>query len=847
MAEAVAEKTQQKLVTLTIDDRQISVAPGTWVVDAAKRGGIDIPVFCYHPKMEPVGMCRMCLVEVGRPAIDRATGKAVLDADGKPQIQFGAKLETGCTLPVNEGMVVRGYSDKVKEGRKEVLEFLLTSHPLDCPICDKGGECPLQNLTMNFGPGQSRYIYDEKIRLDKHVPLGELIFLDRERCIQCARCTRFQSEVVDDPVIGFSERGRALEIVTFSEPGFDSYWSGNTTDICPVGALTTADFRFGARPWELKAVASICTDCAVNCNTTLNTRRDPDAGGRQVVKRVMPRQNEMVNEIWLCDKGRFGYHFTDAGNRISQPLVRKDGALKPATWDEAFAAVADKVKKAGGKLVSLAGGRLTNEDYFNIKKFSDAAKGQSLLNSQMAGGDMVASVGLGQGNNLGELGPGSAILVIASDLEEEAPLWWLRVKQAAERGATLIVANPRRTKLDRFAKHVIRYNYGEEAAALHAMLDSFSPKRPDQPESVKKLLRDNALKAAAQEISGAENLVVFYGSEGTDLAASHSLASAAANLLIATGHVGRANNGLVAVWDKGNAQGAWDVGLRPAADLAAALKEAAVLYVVGADPSGDDPALAAAVDAAQFVVVQELALTKTAQAADVVLPAQAFTEREGSYTSGERRVQRFYPAVPPLEGTRADFAITAQIASALGLKLEQKLAPKIFAQLAESNEAYKGLDYLKLAEVTEQWPIIGREDVYYGGTTYDNSQGLGVQLNSAAERGQSPVLSFEAPFEREPLKDGLLAVPVSRLYDRGNTITKSTLLHHRLDAPQIVLNPEDAEKLGLEMGSSAKVALNGVTATVVAHIDNSLPKGTVLIPRSMGLPINGPVALKVEA
>lgn len=845
MAEAIATKTEPKLITLTIDDKSVSVNPGTYVVDAAKQAGIDIPVFCYHPKMEPVGMCRMCLVEIGRPMIDRATGQPMVEEDGSPKIQFGPKLETGCTIPVSEGMVVRGYTEKVKEARDEVLEFLLTSHPLDCPICDKGGECPLQNLTMNFGPGQSRYIYDEKKHLAKHVPLGDLIFLDRERCIQCARCTRFENEIVDDPVIGFSQRGRSLEIVTFSEPGFDSYWSGNTTDICPVGALTTADFRFGARPWELKPVASICTHCPVNCNTTLNTRREAKAGGQPVVKRVMPRQNEWVNEIWLCDKGRFAYHYTEAQNRITQPLMRKGANLEPVSWDEALAAVADKVRKAGNKVVTVAGGRLTNEDYFAIKQFSDKAKNPAILYSQMAGGDLVAQVGLGSGSNLADLGAGSAILVIASDLEEEAPLWWLRVKQAAERGATLIVANPRRTKLDRYTSHIIHYGVGEEAAVLHAMLDSFSPKRPDQAESVKKLLRDDALKAAAEKVQQAENLVVFYGSEGTDLAASTALASAAANLLIATGHVGRANNGLVAVWDKGNAQGAWDQGLRPSITLADQMKGAAVLYVVGADPAGDDAQLAMAVDGAQFVVVQELALTKTAQAADVVLPAQAFTEREGTYTSGERRVQRFYPAVPAVPGTRPDFTITAQIAAVLGVNIEQQLESLAFKQLAAATEDYKDLDYGKLAEVREQWPIIGRSDVYYGGTTYDNKQGLGVQLSSAAERGHSPALAFN-PLQERAAVDGLVAIPVSRLYDRGNTILPSKLLSARLEAPQVVLSPEDAEALKLEMGKAAKLTVNGAVSPVTVQIDNSLPKGTALIPRSLGIAINGPTPIKVQ-
>src|SRR3990172_6719821 len=286
-----------KLVSLTIDGKQVTVTEGTLIVNAAKKAGVDIPVFCYHPKMEPVGMCRVCLVEVGRPVVDRASGETPREPDGSPKIQYFPKLETACTTPVSEGMVVVGTSQNAKAGREDILEFLLTSHPLDCPICDKGGECPLQNLTMGYGPGTSRYLYAEKKHLAKNVPLGELIYLDRERCIQCARCVRFPSEVVDDPVIGFHQRGRSLEIVTFSEPGFDSHFSGNTTDICPVGALTTADFRFGARPWEMNSAASICSQCPVGCNIVFNVRREAKADGQVVVKRVMPRQNEAVNEI----------------------------------------------------------------------------------------------------------------------------------------------------------------------------------------------------------------------------------------------------------------------------------------------------------------------------------------------------------------------------------------------------------------------------------------------------------------------------------------------------------------------------------------------------------------------
>src|SRR5262245_1749777 len=402
-----------KQVTLTIDGKQVTVPDGTGLADAAKMVGIDIPVFCHHPKLEPVGMCRMCLVEIGRPMRDRATGQFVME-NGAPKIQFMPKLETACTNKVEEGMVVLTQSDKAKIGQKSTVEFLLTSHPLDCPICDKGGECPLQNLTMAHGPGKSRFLFDEKLRLGKHVPLGDLIFLDQERCIQCARCIRFQDEIVGDSVIGFDERARATKIVSFSDPGFDSIFSGNTTDICPVGALTTADFRFEARPWELGSQASICTQCPVGCNITLNTRREARANGDVVVKRIMPRQNEEVNEIWICDKGRFAHHYTDSKKRLTEPSIRKDNKLTRASWADATKLAADNFLKAKKDFVILASGRLANEDLFNLKSLAEGSEGSIYLYSQMAGGELTSLVGVSEGTNFGTMGAGSTIVVVAS-------------------------------------------------------------------------------------------------------------------------------------------------------------------------------------------------------------------------------------------------------------------------------------------------------------------------------------------------------------------------------------------------------------------------------------------------
>lgn len=837
----MAEQVKEKLVTLTIDNIEVSVPEGTVVVDAAKVAGIDIPVFCYHPKMEPVGMCRMCLVDVGMPMRDRATGEAVLDGDGAPKIQFGRTLVTGCTQVVSEGMVVVGYSEKVQKARKDILEFLLTSHPLDCPICDKGGECPLQNLTMAHGPGTSRFNYDEKKHNLKHVPLGDLIFLDRERCIHCARCTRFQDEVVDDPVIGFFNRGRGLEIRTYSDPGFDSYWSGNTTDICPVGALTTADFRFSARPWEMLESASVCNHCPVGCNLTLNTRREAKSGGALVVKRVMPRQNELVNETWICDKGRFGYHFSDADNRLSEPMVRKNGTLTPVSWDEALDLVAEKFQAAGSGLLTLASGRLSNEDYFNLGQMTGIAGGKTALYSEMMGGDLTAKVGVGQGTNLADLGEGDAILVVASDLEEEAPLYWLRVKQAAERGAALIVANPRPTKLDDKANFSLRYAYGQEAAVVLAL----SPKPSDD---VKALANDEAVKEAAKVFAEAENAVVLFGSEGIGLTGSDALSKACANLLVATGHTGKANNGLIGVWDKGNVQGAWDLGFKPSASLMDDIKSAKAAYLVGVDPAAYDPAFETALKDAEFVVVQELHDSETVKLADVVLPAQGFTEREGSLTNGERRVQRFYPAVPPVTGTKADFTIAAEIAGRMGKELEAASAVMVFVQLVGKFADYADLDYQALAEVSEQWPIMGREDLFYGGTSYANKQGMGVQLansqlDNTAGRGES--ISLE-PFAvtAAHAADGLLAVPVTRLYDQGSSLKQAEVLHPRLPEPFIVLSEADAARL--ELDDSAKAAVAGDRFVVAVKVDENLPQGIVLVPRRMGLPLNVPGPITVE-
>jgi len=634
-----------KDITLTIDGKEVSVPAGTLVVDAARKVGIDIPVFCYHPKMEPVGMCRQCLVEIGRPAFDRATGEAIME-DGQPKINWGWKLETSCTNPVSDGMVVNTKSEKAIKGQNDMLEFQLASHPLDCPVCDKGGECLLQDLTLAHGSAESRFNFDEKRHAEKKVALSDLIWLDRERCIQCGRCVRFQSEIVGEAVLGFEERGSHTQIMTNSDPGFDSVFSANTTDICPVGALTTSQFRFGARPWEMEATASICAECPVGCNTVLNTRRDVKSGGKVVVKRVMPRQNEAVNETWICDKGRFAD--LNADNRLLAP--------KPEEWTSAIGEAAEKLKE---NAVFLVDGSLSNEDLFNIKSLADEIGAKALCYSEVGGGALTT-----KSASYGKSGAGDAILVIGSDLYAEAPIFWLRAKQAVDHGATLIVATESETRLDAFATTVVR----DLAQGLNAAQDAFAK---------------------------AENTVVLYS--GDDV-----LAQSCADLNPTS---------LIGVWADANTQGAWEMGYEAVSDLA--MLKGKTVYV-----AGKDALVADAVETADFIIAQTAYITEASEKADVTLPSRIIAESDGTFVSAERRVQRFFAAVPPMGDALPGFVITAQIAEKMGVTLDMD-AEDIFSDFSD-------LSYADLAKVDAE------ESLKIGGTCYENKQGLGAKLGSVA-------------------------------------------------------------------------------------------------------------------
>jgi NADH-quinone oxidoreductase subunit G len=836
-----------ELVTFYIDGRAYQVPKGTNLVDAAKMHGIDIPVFCYHPKLNPVGMCRMCLVELGNVSVNRETGEQELDENGQPVIRWIPRLQTACTQNVVEGLAVRTTTDKVTAGRNSILEFLLTSHPLDCPVCDKGGECPLQNLTMGYGPGRSRFIFDDKIRLDKHVPLGELIYLDRERCIQCARCTRFCDEIVGDDVLAFHERGRRLQIVTISDPPFDTKFSGNTTDICPVGALTTADFRFGARPWELEQEETICPYCPVGCNLSASTRLDRDAGGKKIIKRIMPRQNEWVNEIWICDKGRFGHHHSRSEERLTQPLVKQNGEWVAVDWATAYDQIAARLKQNETSLGVLGSPDLSNEDFWELRRLvENAAPGTPLgvWPANMTGGDLVAQVGVGSETRLRDAGPETAILVIASDFEEEAPIWWLQVKQAADRGAKLVVANARPTKLDRFATVPVRYRYGEAVGVLNGFLASavgrglpadLDDKRAPGLSQLQSGLGgvEDAYPDASEALLSAENLLIFAGGEGLSLAEHRELMQAAANLLIVTGRAGRKNSGLVAVWPGPNMQGAYDMGFSAEATQALLAARPKMWIIGGANPVEEDPRMAEAIRDAEFVVATAQFMTPTAEAADIVLPRQSFAERSGSFTNGLRRVQRFNPVQAEIGDAMPDWKIFASIDERISGRKAPISAAAVMREINRAVPDYAEASFPRLAQVERQFPLVGGDDLYYGGTSYNNLQGIGYPIPPAAERGDAALPVRPVKVEAPTAAGELTAIPVRLLYDRDPLFEQSELMHQRIPQPYVELSADDAARLGIAEGDRVAVTGEGFRAEVVARVDGRAPTGFVLLPMQL--------------
>ncbi len=596
------------MINLSIDGRSVEVEPGTLVIEAAKKLGITIPVFCYHPRMKPVAACRMCLVGIEKMG----------------------KLQPACATPVAEGMVVHTQRPDVQKAQAGVLEFLLAQHPLDCPICDKGGECPLQDQSFAYGPGATRFA-EPKRHLHKAWTLGPMVVLDQERCVQCQRCTRFMEEIVGDPVLVLKERGAKSVVDVADGKALTSVFSGNTIEMCPVGALTSHPYRFRARPWDIVQVSSVCPHCPVGCNLTATVR-----DGR--VMRMLSRENEQLDQGWLCDRGRFGYGFLTAPARISSPLIRRDGQLVPCTWDEAISAARSGLEGAIG---ILGGGRLSLEAQYLLARFRDRTDGA--VADWRVGGQHTALAPAGQGR-LTDLDQAGVVLMIESDPKTETPVAWLRLRQNVAHGrhARVVAIGPRTE--EGLASTEVLYRPGEGASVLEAALAGKG---------------DPALVAA---VGSEEPLVVFWN--GYDPLLYEAIAK------LVEGR--QAKTSVLVTGADANGFGAQAMGLVPkAGELpasglldAAARGELDGLLVVGTDllrvaPAGGQAA--AALERTSFVVVADVVMSDTAELADVVLPLAAFAEADGVFVNMEGLSQVFEPAATTAGVSRPDWEVFAQL------------------------------------------------------------------------------------------------------------------------------------------------------------------------------------------
>lgn len=701
------------------------------LISAAERAGTYIPRFCYHPRMKPVGMCRMCLVDVKGPR--------------------GFSLQPACFVPVAEGMEVSTTSPAVKKAQDGVLEFLLINHPLDCPVCDRGGECPLQDQTLAYGPGETRFV-EEKRHWDKPTPISPLILIDRERCIQCARCTRFADEVAGEPGIDLASRSDSTEVAIYSKQPYTSNFSGNVVQICPVGALLAKPYRFKARPWDLEQVETTCTLCAVGCRVAAQSSEDE-------IVRFLGIDSDPVNWGWLCDKGRFCFEALNSGARLDRPLVRRPEetgngrgspptSLQEAGWSEALSVVVARLEGADPERVGLIGGaRLPNEDAYAWSKFARVVLGTDNVDAQLGDGlppDLVAGL---PRTTIDGACSASAVLLVAPDIKEELPVLYLRLRHAAvENGVPLVEVSPAPTGLTAYCAHSLRYRPGELAAVVKALCgpSTVSEDVGGVPAGELEAARRLVAGATSESGGGAGGAGgAGRGQGGSAGAGPTGSGEASPSLAVVLGRPSLAESpagvveaalalaalpgsAFLPALRRSNVHGAIDFGLAPGllpgrvslaegrawfehhwgaplpehAGLSALdmLQRAAegdmdVLVLLGADPVSDcpDKALAKlAIENAGFVVAVDAFRTESSTYADVVLPAAIYTERRGSFTNIEGRLSWLAQKVVPPGTARPDWMIVADLALRLGKDLGASSLGEFWAEINKVSPLHAG-------------------------------------------------------------------------------------------------------------------------------------------------------------
>ena len=827
------------MAKITIDGTTREIADGTLVLEAAMEQGIDIPTFCYMARLAPLASCRMCLVE----------------------IEGMGKLQPSCATPVADGMVVRTDTSLVADARKSMLELLLANHPLDCPVCDKSGECELQDQVFEYGAGEARFNDQKRVFYTKDIDLNPVIIFNAQRCIQCQRCVRICEEVVGAVALGTVEKGMDTKVTGFEGSLAGCDHCGNCIEVCPVGALMSTPYRYKSRPWDLKETDSICPYCGTGCHLSIGVRDGQ-------LSRVRSKYETGVNGETLCVKGRFGIDYIDGDNRLRTPLVRKDGALVGVSWEEAIAFIAKRAagaaEKGGPAVGGLASPRLNNESLYLFQKLMRTVFGTNSIDSSSrwsaAGADPYQSLaglfgGLYARRSLHQVLKADCVLVLGATVTDETPVTEYLVRGVARsRGNKLFIASARPSRLDSEAVSSVRLLPGAEAYLLSALVNGIegAEKTFANMGALKKSLLEAAktpppefrefMEKVGTALGDASSVTLLIGADLLRSPAAAAALSMARGLVRVLDALGKRAE-VQFLFDRPNQMGAWELGglpgllpgWRPVGDAEdrATLEEAwgasvpatpgddfrrmlerseagglDVLYVVGGDPLlsyPDGGLVESALIKTGLLIVQDAFLTGTARAADVVLPAATFAEEAGTFTNNEGKVQKLRPIRRPAFESKPNAEIFALVAQALGHDLEPDSADAVFAEIARLVPTYRGLSSDGLGDD--------------GSYTQPSEEGNGGDLD-------------DPPLAVARRANGLELVTGDSMFHSGYLSGNSRVLGNLSAEAYVEMNPDDADGLELADGSGVVVRSSQGEMKARLKLNKRFPAGVVYVPEN---------------
>jgi len=628
-------------VTFTVDGKQLEGKQGQLLIEACEDSGIHIPRFCWHKRLDPVGMCRMCLVEIDTPR--------------------GKTLVPSCTTQVSEELSVETESDTVKKAQEGVLEFLLINHPLDCPICDKAGECPLQDQTMAYGPGESRFI-EEKRHFEKPIPISDIVLLDRERCILCARCTRFSDEISGDPLIEFIQRGNKTQVNTFPDEPFKSYFSGNTVQICPVGALTATSYRFKARPWDLKKVSSTCNCCSLGCSVELNVSQNK-------MLRILGEDNEFTNQGWLSDKGRYNFEYLHSENRLLNIQSRENEDFQTINISDAIEKIKNKIKDLDNPDIKfIVGANSTNEEYFAINKFANSLNRNEFLskdksNVYFADDHIYNGYFSDEYTNatFEDLDTSDAIVVWAEDIKDNLPVLFLRIKKAVKNGVKLVVFGHTNTALESLADHY----FGAEIVSNNFELKTSLSNIQELKDIIdSKKVTTIVGKSTPLQKKDSLDTLINHLQKVSDLKIFNCFSRA--NTFGAIQHIDQIKglNDFCTEYEDSNKN---------------------IVFTIGANPVNSSffgSKIKDILEDTDYVVSLDIFKNETTELADLILPTTAFGEKEGTITNMEMRVMKQNKILPDPGSTLSEWEYLIMIAQSLGKDINYDSVNQLNSELA---------------------------------------------------------------------------------------------------------------------------------------------------------------------